>query len=94
MDDAEWRQIAASVDGTPDVAVRVQRSLLTRAFGDSKLREKIAPLLGDAAQPRVAETDLKIAKWAIGDSWVTLDLAMGDQPETVSHVATEDRVQR
>jgi hypothetical protein len=94
LPDDEWRQIAQSVDGTPDVAVRVQRSLLARAFGDPKLRERIAPLLGNTAQHQVANTNLKVAKWAIGELWVTLDLAMGDLPAPVARVAADERVHR
>jgi hypothetical protein len=94
VQDAEWRQIAMSVDGTPDVAVRFQRTLLTRAFGDPEIRERIAPLLGNVAKPQLANTNLKVAKWAIGELWVTLDLAMGDLPAPVARVASGERVQR
>jgi hypothetical protein len=91
----EWQQIAASVDGTPDVAVRVQRTLLTRAFGDAKLRKRIAPLLSGASHQRLADTNFRIAKWAIGDPWVTLDLDMGGAQATAgTRVAADQRVQR
>jgi len=94
MSKDEWQQIAESVDGKPHVAVRLHRSLLARALGDPKLREKIMPLIGSVAQPQTAATNLGVEKWAIGNPWVALDLAAPDKAEPVTRVAAEDRVLR
>ena len=94
MNEDDWRQIAASVEGQPEVAVRVHRSLLSRAISDPNLRERLMPLLGNASQPQADETNLKIAKWKIGDQWITLDLAAGNEPAGTTRVASDSQLRR
>jgi hypothetical protein len=94
MDAEQWKQVASSVEGSPDISVRVHRSLLARARADSDVRERIAPLLGNATGSQLSGTNLKIANWAIGIEWVALDLSTREQSEPVTRVAADDLIQR
>jgi hypothetical protein len=73
-----------SVKGDPDVAVRVHRSLLSRAIADPELRETLAPLFGNVLKARFqpvasitmgadkdAPTDS--SQWSFDLDWLTID---------------------
>jgi hypothetical protein len=72
------------VIGDPDVAVRVHRSLLSRAIADPELRENLAPLFGNVLKARFqpvasitmgADKDAPAdtSQWSFDLDWLTLD---------------------
>ncbi len=72
------------VEGNPDVAVRVHRTLLVRAIADPQVREDLTPLLAKLLQTRITVKELRkiedeglrlaeSTKWSIDPDWLTLD---------------------
>jgi SLA1 homology domain 1, SHD1 len=78
------------VQGDPDVAVRVHRSLLSRAIADPELRENLAPLFGNVLNARIeqvasvamgADKDAPAdtSQWSFDMHWLTLDYTDPEQ---------------
>ncbi len=72
------------VEGNPDVAVRVHRTLLVRAIADPQVREDLTPLLAKLLKTRITVKELRniedeglrlaeSTKWSIDPEWLTLD---------------------
>jgi hypothetical protein len=73
------------VEGDPDVAVRVHRTLLTRAITDPQVRQSLAPLFGKLLKARMEQGKAAVlgkqtdgpddAKWSLDAEWLTMDFA-------------------
>lgn len=66
------------VQGSPDIAVRVSRSIVRQAVADSELSAELAPLLGKLLDARVINKALAMARdattnWSIHPHWIALD---------------------
>ena len=73
-----------AIEGTPDFAIRVHRTLITSALADPEVTETLAPAFGRLLNARIAESataaiaaDTTAAddstKWSVGLDWLTLD---------------------
>ena len=83
--DAEERKLRPPlVEGNPDVAVRLHRTLLVRAITDPQMREDLAPLVAKLLKKRVDSKELESVKsegkrladstkWSIDPDWLTMD---------------------
>jgi hypothetical protein len=73
-----------TVDGNPDVAVRVHRAMLTRAMADPKVRDDWAPVFikvlntrfgrnEDAGSKADKKSPIDSSKWAFDLDWLAMD---------------------
>ena len=72
-----------SITGSPDVAIRVHRTLLTSALADPEISKNLAPVFGRLLKARIGESAAKAIEGSkpaedstnlsIGLDWLTLD---------------------
>jgi hypothetical protein len=66
------------VQGSPDIALRVSRSIMRQAIADTELSAELSPLLGKLLDARVINRALAMARdattdWSIHTHWIALD---------------------
>jgi hypothetical protein len=90
-----------SIEGNPEIAVRVHRTMLVRAMSDPQIRGMVAPFVGNAMKTWVAatpetanipKTNLQVSNFSTGGEWTTLELRTSD--EQVPQVAREEQANR
>jgi len=94
----EWELRPPRVEGNPDVAIRVNRSLVGRILADAELSRQWAPLiasfsngaLGSNASVIFASDKEPIGrpKVSMEGNWVTIDLSSEPPPETEDRIAS------
>jgi hypothetical protein len=73
-----------AVEGNPDIAVRVHRTVIGSALADPQISQKLAPMLVKLLQVRIAQKALAIvgvdadspaisAKWKVDLNWLAVD---------------------
>jgi len=87
-----------TVEGNPEIAVRVHRTMLVRAMSDPQIRGMIAPFLGKTFEtwvaatpetPNVPKTNLQVRNFSTGGVWTSLELTTSDGQSP--RVAREER---
>jgi len=87
-----------TVEGNPEIAVRVHRTILLQAMTDPEFREMLAPFLGNASGPQLAATgpkaasekaSLHVVSLATIGEWTAVDLTTSKGPQPVSRVARD-----
>lgn len=72
-----------SIEGNPEIAVRVHRTMLVRAMSDPQIRGMVAPFLGKTFETWVAatpetpnnpKTNLQVSHFSAGGEWTALEL--------------------
>jgi hypothetical protein len=83
------------VEGNPDIALRVHRSMLVQIVADSELRARLAPLVARSLQSALVvgdesdrQAELNPTEW-LRNEWLMLDIVNAHAP-TPERVATED----
>jgi hypothetical protein len=95
---AEMSMPRFPVEGNPDIAVRVHRSVLTRVASNPELREKFAPLFTGvlvsapvvAGDPRNNGRQLNVANWSMAGEWLAFDLKTTSADESFPRVAMDE----
>jgi hypothetical protein len=79
-----------SVEGNPEIAVRVHRTMLVRAMSDPRIRGMVAPFLGKTFEtwvaatpdtPNVAKSNLQVSNFSTGGEWTSLELTTSKEQE-------------
>jgi len=83
-----------TIEGNPEIAVRVHRTMLVQAMSNPQIRGMIAPFLGKAFDtsvvatpetPASQKTNLQVSKFSTGGEWTSLELkTSGDQEPRVA----------
>jgi hypothetical protein len=100
----EMRMQPSPVEGNPDIAVRVHRTILARALSDARLREKFAPVLAGLLETRIApetvtvlpkaeQTPQNSTEWSMGLDWLTFDFRDSKRQRSSLRVAVKDDLQ-
>ena len=84
----EFKLRPPAIEGTPDVAIRVNRAILGNCAGDSQTAEQLSPWLVKLLQARVAgmaaavrgsstESADDVTQWSIDRDWVAMEFTEG-----------------
>jgi hypothetical protein len=92
--DDNWRMPSFSIEGNPDVAVRVHQLALAKVFRDPQLREQITPVISQvfgAAKglPDNERERLKANSFALAGDWFIFDFTTPSRQEPPRVAVTE-----
>jgi hypothetical protein len=84
------------VDGNPDIALRVHRSMLMQVLADGQLRARVAPLIASALQTDLVgghdtdgQTDINLTD-SLRSEWLAIDIIDANAPWPSQRVAAEE----
>jgi hypothetical protein len=92
----EFRMPSFTVEGNPDIAVRVHRTMLARVLGDPELREKIGPAAGGIFASGVGQAGTSDGKQsatptlAMDGEWLAFTLTNPSGQNSSPRVAAEE----
>ena len=88
------------MEGNPEIAVRVHRTVLVLAMSDPQIREMVAPLMSNALKkpllatavgPNSHKAGLQVASFSTGGEWTALDFTFssGEAPSPRTAIAED-----